>query len=323
MARQASFAVLIAIILGTVLLVGGVAVVSVWPDIAAEESQADTNTVGFAGANGAACPLEASQYVHQTFTYTVMGHPYTVKVATSGLRAILTVNGESTPSLGVGESATLTTGTTMRVKTVTSGTWGNRVMFCLTPETAVPPNPTPNPPPPNASDIITCPIDGTVFEPENSDFLGLVGNELQIAIYYNASLPYLAQKYAEAGVTHVRVAIDWRSIESTQGTFNWAYTDQRVGAFPPEGIAPVGVIDAVPQWASSCPASNRSAQCTPADLDDYRAFVRTVVRRYGPAGTNTVHDWEIRTENGWCWVPMGGVYYPKWPLRCVRHPSIP
>ena len=58
--------------------------------------------------------------------------------------------------------------------------------------------------------------------PSSPDFLGLVGNELQIAVARNANLAFLVQQYRKAGVRHVRVALDWESIEAVPGRFDCA-----------------------------------------------------------------------------------------------------
>ena len=142
----------------------------------------------------------------------------------------------------------------------------------------------------------TCPLDGRRFQPTEPDFLGLVGNELQIAIAHRANLAYLGQQYAQAGTRHVRIILDWRSIERTPGRFDWGYTDQRVSAIAGAGIRTLGIIGNVPQWASSCPKHDRYELCAVADVEVYRRFVRQAVRHFGPSGTGQIRDWEIRIE---------------------------
>ena len=65
---------------------------------------------------------------------------------------------------------------------------------------------------------------------------------------------------------------------------------------PSSIVCIAAIIANTPQWASSCPAETHYQSCIAANLEEYRAFVRTAVRRYGPAGTNTINDWEIRVE---------------------------
>ena len=135
------------------------------------------------------------------------------------------------------------------------------------------------------------------------DFLGLVGNELQIAIARNANLAYLAQQYRRAGVRHVRIALDWDGIEAQQGRFDWGYADLRVSAIANAGIRTLGIFARTPRWASSCPnlvgpgGEPLYFVCIAANLDDYREYVRRTVRRYGAAGSRQISDWEIRVES--------------------------
>ena len=139
--------------------------------------------------------------------------------------------------------------------------------------------------------------------PQSPDFLGLVGNELQIAVARNANLAYLMQQYRRAGVRHVRVALDWASIEAEPGRFDWGYADLRVGAIANSGLRALGILGNTPRWASSCPdatAPNGTPLfpiCIAADLDTYREYVRRTVRRYGGPGTAQIRDWEIRVES--------------------------
>jgi len=283
MGTERSLAVYLALVVGAVLLVGIAAIASV---SGGSWFGTDSSSItGFAVMQSPECPLQASQYNSRNYDYTVQGITYRIKAQLNNEGAVLTVNGEATPRLRTGEEATLSDGTHIRVKSLMRGLWGKRVTFCLTPPSGVPP-----------SSGITCPIDGVEFAPSNPDFLGLVGNELQIALYYQADIPYLAQKYEEAGVKKVRIVLNWKNIENTNDAFNWGYADKLIGDMAQAGIQPVAIIANTPQWASSCPNETHYQSCIAANLDEYRAFVRTAVRRYGPAGTNTINDWEIRVE---------------------------
>ena len=146
---------------------------------------------------------------------------------------------------------------------------------------------------------IVCPLDQKPFNPTNPDFLGLVGNELQIAVAREANLAYLAQKYVQAGTGHVRVMLDWREIEPQRGRLDWGYTDLRVSAIANAGIRTLGILGNNPLWAVSCnepPVPQRWELCAVENLNDYRSFVREAVRHFGPQGTGQIRDWEIRIE---------------------------
>ncbi len=287
MSRHPSFAIQLSLLVGAVLLVGIVAILQVSETGDTWNEQTAENTVGLAGLNTGTCPLQASLYGGKTQKYEVEGNTYVIRAVLQGQSAILTVNGASTPALGVGASATLPSGAHVKIKSIMNTWRDKRVTFCLTPP-AGEPTPTTG---------ITCPIDGVTFAPSNPDFLGLVGNELQIAIYYNASLPYLAQKYAEAGVRQVRIVATWEDIEPTPGTHNWYYTDKRINEMSVDGIDVVGILVGTPEWATSCPDNPSFRHCIAKNMNDYQTYVRDVVRRYGPSGTGQVRDWEIRVES--------------------------
>lgn len=158
---------------------------------------------------------------------------------------------------------------------------------------------TPAPPP-------TCPHDGdgAAFAPSNPEFLGLVGNELQIAVALNANLSYLAQQYRQAGVGHVRVSLPWHLIEGSQGEFEWGFEDLRVSAIADSGLRTLGILGSTPAWAAaaSCPCPPPPLPChlevcPAAAMGDYLDYVAAAVLRYGPAGTGQIRDWEIRVES--------------------------
>ena len=145
------------------------------------------------------------------------------------------------------------------------------------------------------SRIVTCPANGATFAPNNSGFLSLVGNELQIAMAYGADLDAIGEYYRKAGVKNVRIVLNWREIESSPGVFNWGYVDRLVQVFVATGINPVGILSNTPRWAApNCPQD--TGQCTPDDLNFLKRFARRAVLRYGATGTNSIHDWEIRVE---------------------------
>lgn len=141
------------------------------------------------------------------------------------------------------------------------------------------------------------PCEQLPFAPTNPEFLGIVGNELLIAVAYQANLAYLAQQYRQAGVAHARVAVNWEAIEWERGSYDWGYTDLLVSTIANAGLRTLGAIYRTPMWASSCPTNRQYYECTASDMEDYRSFVQQLVQRYGPAGTGQIHDWEIRVEN--------------------------
>lgn len=154
--------------------------------------------------------------------------------------------------------------------------------------------------PPVAADGGTpVPCEQIPFAPSNPEFLGIVGNELMIAVAFEANLAYLAQMYRQAGVTHARVELNWEVIEWQPDSFDWGFTDLLVSTIANAGLRTLGAIHRTPGWASICPPEEYDYyyECIAANMDDYRDFVARAVQRYGPAGTGQIRDWEIRVEN--------------------------
>jgi hypothetical protein len=164
-----------------------------------------------------------------------------------------------------------------------------------------------SPSPADGADII-CPADPQhrILGAGNSesDFVGLSANELLIPVALDANLAYLAQQYRQAGIGHARVLLSWEGIQPQQtpgpaaAKFDWGFTDLQVNTIARTGIRTVGIIDKTPDWASFCSGKPYYAACKAANIGNYEDFVYALVQRYGPAGTNQIHDWSIRIENG-------------------------
>lgn len=147
------------------------------------------------------------------------------------------------------------------------------------------------------SEGVFCPANGAVFVSQNKDFMSLVGNELQIALFYGADLDYIADLYVQAGIKNVRIIIDWFGVEKTKGIYDWSSVDERIEVFSRKGINPVAILGTMPQWASSCPDDPSYQNCSVKSLSDWKRFVRAAAKRYGAKGTREVTDWEIRIES--------------------------
>jgi polysaccharide biosynthesis protein PslG len=99
------------------------------------------------------------------------------------------------------------------------------------------------------------------------------------------------QLMREANVGAARVGIFWNAIETSEGRFDWAGTDQQVGGFASRGIAVLPTLFATPAWLANDVAtppvgSDRQKRA-------WERFVREAVKRYGEGGTYWSTDYPI------------------------------
>lgn len=103
-----------------------------------------------------------------------------------------------------------------------------------------------------------------------------------------------------AGMTWVRVSLDWPSIQPVSRTgWNWGPTDRVVVAAGARNLRVLFMAGYAPPWAR---AAGAPAYAPPVDPADYAAFLRAAAARYAPFG---VHDYEIWNEpnNRYWWQP--------------------
>ena len=115
-------------------------------------------------------------------------------------------------------------------------------------------------------------------DPERRDFVEWQGRRLE-----------------EARVSLIRETFVWDRLEPRQGWFEWSKFDQSVEIAYAHGVGVLGVLAFSAGWASSAPLDLPNKERTlhpPANLDDWAAYVRAVVRRYG----NRIDNWEIWNE---------------------------
>lgn len=92
-----------------------------------------------------------------------------------------------------------------------------------------------------------------------------------------------------AGVTWLRIDIDWSSIQgSGAGTFGWSNTDRVVNAANARGMKVDGIVDYAPGWASA----GGGQHPLPRDNNAFAAFAGQAAARYG----TKVAAWEIWNE---------------------------
>jgi len=107
---------------------------------------------------------------------------------------------------------------------------------------------------------------------------------------------------AEAGVRWNRLTVWWCMVEPERGQWFWDDVDAAIQISRNYGIETVPTILYPPYWAvAGAPyapecVNNSRKNYPPTNPADWENFVRTMVRRYGPAGKNVVRYWEIWNE---------------------------
>jgi len=111
-----------------------------------------------------------------------------------------------------------------------------------------------------------------------------------------------ATQLHDMGAELVRVTLDWRRIESREGTFDWEREDAALDALRDQGIAPILVLWGTPGWANG----GRGANVPPRSAADFAAFAQEAATRY-----SWVRRWIIWNEpNQRRWlVPASPVLY--------------
>lgn len=103
------------------------------------------------------------------------------------------------------------------------------------------------------------------------------------------------------GVRTVRTLVRWRTVEPSQGEFDWTLTDQLIRSASEHGLEVLPFVYGSPSWVST---DERRPPLGSADRRAaWRAFLTQLVERYGPGGTFTrttssspVDRWQIWNE---------------------------
>lgn len=101
----------------------------------------------------------------------------------------------------------------------------------------------------------------------------------------SATLDTTLDHIASLGVTSVRVAIPWMSVEAREGTYDWTQLDALVSAAQSRGISIVATLTGTPAWAGNIINGH-------FDPDEYADFVSAVATRY----KNEISGYEIWNE---------------------------
>jgi hypothetical protein len=114
-----------------------------------------------------------------------------------------------------------------------------------------------------------------------------------------------AQQLHDMGAEVVRVTLDWRRIESQEGTFDWEREDAALDALRAQGITPILVLWGTPKWANG----GRGANIPPRSAADFAAFAQEAATHY-----QWVRRWIIWNEPNqrrWLVPPSPALYVTR------------
>ena len=86
-----------------------------------------------------------------------------------------------------------------------------------------------------------------------------------------------------------RFLLNWRSMQPSQGSFDWGATDRLVGRLAAHGIRSVPFVWGIPSWVGRGLAP--PARAATADRQAWRNFLKAAVARYGPGGSYWTNDY--------------------------------
>jgi hypothetical protein len=145
------------------------------------------------------------------------------------------------------------------------------------------------------------------------DFFGVMANGPLDAPTFALDAESAAMR--SAGVGTERMEIAWDLVEPKKGQYDFALTDRKVLAAARARLDVLGLIVRSPAWAARHPGQPFSS---PRDPDDYAAFAKVLVARYGPKGSlwaahpevtaRPVRAWQVWNE------PNLAVYWTEQPF---------
>jgi polysaccharide biosynthesis protein PslG len=111
----------------------------------------------------------------------------------------------------------------------------------------------------------------------------------------DADLTRVLAKAQSAGMSAIRLDIDWSGIEPSRGNLDWRNTDRVISAIVAHGMCPLGVLTYTPMWATNPDDQPTDSHYRPKDPNTFGAFVRAAANRY----RGSVTTWEIWNEPNW------------------------
>ncbi len=143
--------------------------------------------------------------------------------------------------------------------------------------------------------IITTPV----------PILGNVGFAVGVEVSNSQAPGDLAKSAADLGATWVKVVANWKLIEKTKGTLDYAALDAAINAYSAAGLKVLVTLTNAPDWARS----TQNEDGPPNDLKIFSTFVTDIATRY----KTKVQAYEVWNEpnlrRNWNGRQLGGGSY--------------
>jgi hypothetical protein len=102
------------------------------------------------------------------------------------------------------------------------------------------------------------------------------------------------------GVKQVRIDWEWRLVEGQKGVYDWTPMDNLVKAAAEQDIELLPIVHYAPNWALPMLAfkSSGTYELAPSSdyYDNFAAFIKACIERYGPATKAGITYWQIWNE---------------------------
>jgi hypothetical protein len=116
-------------------------------------------------------------------------------------------------------------------------------------------------------------------------------------------------EYIALGASSIRLGIDWRVVEGTEGNYDYTYFDQLVNAFTSNGIEVVGLVTTAPSWATANKQTWEHGD--PLDREALPAltnFAKNAASRY----SSKIQRWEFWNEPNYIGFMGHGEEFALW-----------
>lgn len=115
-----------------------------------------------------------------------------------------------------------------------------------------------------------------------------------------ATKDFLASAASASHAGMIRMDLTWSAVQPSPppAPYDWSEVDASVQAAKKNNLDILALVAETPTWASSNPGHPSARSFPPAAdrWDEWTAFIKAFVDRYGARGTNEIHYWEIWGE---------------------------
>jgi hypothetical protein len=126
--------------------------------------------------------------------------------------------------------------------------------------------------------------EGSGLGPESFGLPFVKGVNTNLAGWSVSNTPQVASELTALGVNWEREDLDWSSVESQRGVYNWTQFEQVLAAAQAKGITILPILGYAPSWTS------------PGNASAYAEFVAAAVARFGPGTSFNLQWFELWNE---------------------------